>query len=141
MRKCRRDEVPALVVAMAQQCVEGVQFNWVEFLCEEFLTKYKEAQEYDKNFHYAWLLLSILLVTGKLLEDSQFPHIELDLPEGTKYVSLWATKDGMQIHETKIFWVLIEASIRSMPIPHNIQQFAELCRLQGGYAQCVYQGV
>ena len=27
MRKCRADEIPAPVVALAQQCAEGVQFN------------------------------------------------------------------------------------------------------------------
>lgn len=27
MRKCRRDKVPASVVALAEQCTEGVQFN------------------------------------------------------------------------------------------------------------------
>ena len=27
MRKCRTDEVPTLMVALAKQCMEGVQFN------------------------------------------------------------------------------------------------------------------
>lgn len=44
MRKFRADEVPAFVIALAEQCVEGVQFNWAQFLCEEFLTNCKEAQ-------------------------------------------------------------------------------------------------
>lgn len=70
MRKFHGDEVPALVILLAEQCVQGVQFNWDEFLCEEFLTNCKEAQEQGKTFHYAWLLLSILLVTRKLLKDS-----------------------------------------------------------------------
>lgn len=50
--------------------MEGVQFNWVEFLYEEFLNNYKEAQEQGKSFHYAWLLLCILLVIEELPEDS-----------------------------------------------------------------------
>jgi len=45
MRKCRMDEVPALMVAFATQCVEGVQFNWSEYLCKEFLENFREAQE------------------------------------------------------------------------------------------------
>ena len=61
MRKCHGDEVPALVVVLAEKCAEGVQFNCAEFLCEELLIKNKEAQEQGKTFHYAWLLLSILL--------------------------------------------------------------------------------
>lgn len=45
MRKCREDEVPVPVVTLAEQCMEGVQFNWAEFLCEDFLTNCKESQE------------------------------------------------------------------------------------------------
>lgn len=76
MRKCHRDKVLVLVVALVEQCTKEVQFNQVEFLCEEFLTNYKEAQEKGKTFDYVWLLFSILLVTGELPKDSQFPHIE-----------------------------------------------------------------
>ena len=72
----------------------------------------REAQEQGKTFHYAWFLLSILLVAGELLGDSQFQSIEHDLLEATKYTSLWATKDVKWIRNTKIFWVLMEASIR-----------------------------
>jgi len=32
MCKCRVDEVPAPVVTLAEQCMEGVQFNWFKFL-------------------------------------------------------------------------------------------------------------
>ena len=45
MRKFYGDEVPMPVVALVEQCTEGVQFNWVEFLYEDFLTNCKEAQE------------------------------------------------------------------------------------------------
>ena len=51
MRKCCVDEVLAPVVALAQQCVEGVQFNWSDYLHGEFLTKCHEAQELNKMFH------------------------------------------------------------------------------------------
>jgi hypothetical protein len=37
MRKCREDEVPAPVIQLAAQCSQGVQFNWVGYLCQEFL--------------------------------------------------------------------------------------------------------
>jgi len=65
-----------MVVALAEQCIEGVQFNWAEFLCEEFLTNYKEAQVQGKTFQYTWLFLSILQVMGELPKDSQFSSIE-----------------------------------------------------------------
>ena len=37
MRKCRANEVSALVVSLAAQCAEGIQFNWAQYLCSEFL--------------------------------------------------------------------------------------------------------
>lgn len=86
MRKCRADEVPVPVVMVAEECMEGVQFNWVEFLCEEFLINCREAHVHDKTFHYAWFLLSILLAVGELPEDNQFPHIDRELPEVSKYL-------------------------------------------------------
>lgn len=45
MRKCCGDEVQALVVALDEKCAKWIQFSWVEFLCEEFSTNFKEAQE------------------------------------------------------------------------------------------------
>lgn len=49
MRKCRVDEVPVPVVALAEQCAEGVQFNSVEFLCKEFFINCRKAQEQGKT--------------------------------------------------------------------------------------------
>lgn len=43
MRKYRASEVPTPVVALAEQCAEGVHFNWSEFLCKEFLQNYYKA--------------------------------------------------------------------------------------------------
>ena len=43
MRMCRADKVTVPVVALAKQCVEGVQFNWFEFLYKEFLENFHEA--------------------------------------------------------------------------------------------------
>lgn len=42
MRKCHIHEVPALVVLLAAQCTEGVQFNCAHYLCSEFLTNIRE---------------------------------------------------------------------------------------------------
>lgn len=50
--------------------------------------------------HYAWLLLSILLVVGELTKDSQFPTIGGDLLEAARYT---ATKDVKRICEMKVF--------------------------------------
>ena len=75
------------------------------------MTNYRVAEEQGKTFHYAWLLLSTLLVAGELLKDSQFPLVENDLPEAMRHTSLWATKDATRISEIKVFWVFVEVSI------------------------------
>lgn len=93
-RKCHTDEVLAPVVALASQCTEGVQFNWVDYLHGEFLANCREAQEHNKTFHYTWLLLSIALVAWEMPEDNQFPLVAPNLPEATKYASLWTTKNA-----------------------------------------------
>ena len=62
-------------------------------------------------FHYAWLLLFIVLVAWELPEDSQVPSVTPDLPEATKDASLWATKHAQHIKENKIFWILMEMNI------------------------------
>lgn len=77
------------------------------------MTNCREAQEQGKTFHYAWLLSSILLVARELPEDSQFPTVEGDLPEAARYTSLWAMKNKTRIREIKVFWVFVEASIRT----------------------------
>lgn len=68
MQKCQGNEVLAIVVMLAEQSTEGEQFKWVQFC--------REAQEEDKTFHYALLLLSILLLTSELPKDSQFPSLD-----------------------------------------------------------------
>ena len=71
---------------------------------------------------------------GELLEDIQFLSIDRDLPEATKYASLWDTKDAKRIHANEIFRVLMEVSIRMWinrrpclsPLVHNsLQSFAD----------------
>ena len=43
MCKCSIDKVPMTVVALAEQCAEGVQFDWVNYLCREFIENFHEA--------------------------------------------------------------------------------------------------
>lgn len=62
-------------------------------------------------FHYAWIMLSIVLVAWDSAEDSQLPSIALDLPKAAKYALLWETKDAQCIRQSNIFWVLMEMNI------------------------------
>lgn len=65
----------------------------------------------EKMIHYAWLLLSIVLMAGELPEDSHFPIIDRDLPKAAKYALLWATKDAKRIHNSKILLVFMEMNL------------------------------
>jgi len=94
MQKCRANEVSEPIIVLAQQCAKGVHFNWSDYLHGEFLGNCHEAQELSKTFHYAWLLLLIVLVAWEVPKDSQFPSLTPDLLEAVKYTSLWATKDA-----------------------------------------------
>jgi hypothetical protein len=43
LRKCRKEEVPAGVVAVAAQCVEGTIVSWAPYLLNFFLDDCKDA--------------------------------------------------------------------------------------------------
>lgn len=91
--------------------MEGVQFNWARYLCGEFLMNFGKAQDISKNFHYAWLLLSIVIVAWELPKDNQFLSVALDVPEAAMYASLWATEDPQRIKYNKIFWIIMEMNV------------------------------
>jgi len=91
--------------------MKGVQFNWVRYHCQEFIANCREAYKETKPFHYAWLLLLIVLIAWRLLEDSQFPPLEEGFPEVAWFASLWSIKDVVWIIETKIFWTFMEMDI------------------------------
>jgi len=111
MQKCHTNEVSTPVIALVAQCAEGFQFNWVHYFYSEFLVNYREAQDHSKTFHYAWLLLSIVLVAWELPEDSQFRPVAPDLLDAAMFASLWVTKDPQWIKDSKIFWILMKMSI------------------------------
>lgn len=60
-------------------------------------------QDHNKTFHYARLLLPIVLVAWELLEDNQFPLVAPDLLEVAKFTLLWAMKDPQRVKDNKVF--------------------------------------
>lgn len=70
MRKFCMDKVPVIMISLAAQCVEGVQFNWACYLCSEFLVNCREAHDESKTFNYSWFFLFIVLVAWDLLEEN-----------------------------------------------------------------------
>jgi hypothetical protein len=63
LRKCHKYQVPTGVIPRAEKCTARVHMNWANFLVNQFLTDYREAQEKGMELHYAWLLILIALVS------------------------------------------------------------------------------
>lgn len=145
MRKCRSSEVSTVAIALAKECAAGVQFNWSQFLCEEFLANCREVQEEGKLFYNAWLLLSLMLVTTELPDDSQFPVLTLYLLEAMQYASLKVTKDASRIQGIKIFWVLMDMTICQcintlLRLTNDVYKSMKHCRIQSRYASRLHLG-
>ena len=66
--------------------------NWSTFLVNDFMEYYKEAQEKSQLFHYTWLLILIVLVAWREMDEFQFLDM-MNKPclEG-KYANMWFTK-------------------------------------------------
>lgn len=97
MRKYHGTEISIIAMTLVEECAAGVQFNWSQFLCEEFLENFHKVQEESKTFHYAWLLLSIVLVAIELPKESQFLVLDLEWLEAAWYASLWTIRDVRQM--------------------------------------------
>jgi hypothetical protein len=54
LRKCRKDEVPAGVIAVAAQCAQGTFVRWVPYLLNLFQMDCRDVQELGTEFHYSW---------------------------------------------------------------------------------------
>jgi hypothetical protein len=65
MCKCRKEEVPAGVVAATTQCMKGSSMSWAPYLLNSFLEDCKDTQDWGSEFHYSWLLILISLVGWK----------------------------------------------------------------------------
>jgi hypothetical protein len=61
LRKCQKDQVPAVVIKTVERCIEGIQMNEVTFLLNRILIDFEEVQDKGIKFHYAWLLILIAL--------------------------------------------------------------------------------
>jgi hypothetical protein len=59
LRQFCKDEVPAGVIVVAKQCVEGTSMSWVPYLLNLFQEDWKDAQDLGTKFHYLWLITLI----------------------------------------------------------------------------------
>jgi hypothetical protein len=45
LRKCRKEEAPSGVIAIAAQCTKVVVFNWAPYLLNQFLIDCRDVQD------------------------------------------------------------------------------------------------
>jgi hypothetical protein len=83
LRKCRKDEVPAGVIAVAAQCAEGTFMSWVPYLSNLFQIDCKDAQEAGMEFHYSWLITLIAFMGWK--EPDHVTFCTTPQPGGARY--------------------------------------------------------
>ena len=93
MWKCRPTEVPALVIRIAMNCIEGYSYNWVDYIVKEFLEDAQNAQEKGRPFHYSRLLVLIALVGWREPIETQFPDAPKNTSGAARYASLWVSQD------------------------------------------------
>lgn len=92
-----------------------------------------------KPFHYMWLLLLIVLVAWRTLEDSQFHNMEPDVCEVVKLSSLWASKEKIKVMENKIFWVPFEMDLHTIINQRSrlslalFQQYSDIVDFKEGF--------
>jgi hypothetical protein len=98
LRKCRREEVSAGVVAVAAQCAEGTTVSWAPYLLKLFLDDCKDAQDLGTKFHYSWLITLIAFMGWR--EPRYVTFCTRPKPnQGERYLLLRATLDSRHKRE------------------------------------------
>jgi hypothetical protein len=90
LRKCRKEEAPAGVIAAVAQCVKGTLLSWSPYLLNLFLDDCKDAQDLGTKFHYSWLIILIALVGWRHPKYSAFFQ-RIGKCRTTQYATLWHT--------------------------------------------------
>ena len=81
------------MIELADTARDGVQYNWVLYLLNQFTEDYIAAQDQNQPFHYAWLLILIGFVGWKESKQGIFLNTNLNY-RGARYANLWATSDS-----------------------------------------------
>jgi hypothetical protein len=92
LKKCRKEEVSAGVVAVAAQCVEGTTFSWAPYLLNLFLEDCKDAQDLGTEIHYSWLIMLIAIMGWQELKYAFFTT-RTKPNHGVRYLSLGIASD------------------------------------------------
>lgn len=64
LKKSRHNQVVTPIISLVSHCTQGVVYNWVMYLLNEFVEDCHEAQDQVHPFHYSWLLILIVMEEG-----------------------------------------------------------------------------
>lgn len=107
-RKCRKEEAPIGVIAVAAHCAKGVMFSWALYLLNEFLVDCRDVQYNGTEFHYSWLIILIALAGWEEPKLSTFLHRKGKC-YAVRYESFWQAKDNKnQQANNTVFAMLLE---------------------------------
>jgi hypothetical protein len=109
LRKCRKDEVPAEVIAVAAQCAEGTFMSWVPYLLNLFQVDCKDVQDLGTEFHYSWLLTLIAFMGWR--EPEYIVFATRPQPVGVRYLVLRSRPQARQKRDNGI---IFEAYLREI---------------------------
>jgi hypothetical protein len=130
LRKCRKEEVPAGVIAVAAQCAEGTSMSWVPYLLNLFQEDCKDAQDLGTEFHYSWLITLIAFMGWR--EPGYVIFCTRPQPAGARYLLLRSGPQARHKRENGIIfeaylWDIQEAISRSWRItPEAIMRYADI---------------
>jgi hypothetical protein len=93
LRKCRREEVPSRVVAIATQCIERTIVIWAPYLLNLFLDDCKDGQDLGTEFHYSCLIMLIAFMGWREPRYVTF-CTKPKSNQGERYLLLRATLDA-----------------------------------------------
>jgi hypothetical protein len=126
LRKCRREEASAGVIAVAVQCTKGMMFSWVSYLLNQFLLDYHDAQDNGTEFHYSWLIILIALARWQDPKFSAFLN-RVGKFYTTRYESLWKAKYNKTYRKT----TCVFHATRRNTVVHN----KHMAHTYGGHAR------
>jgi hypothetical protein len=88
--------------------------NWVDFSSQSVSAILQEEKDRGMEFHYAWLLILILIVAWRDPKDSQYLLATNKLCLVMWYVNLWHTVHKERQLDNNIHFYIYKESIREI---------------------------
>jgi hypothetical protein len=134
VRNNRPTQVTGFLVDLIENCTEGLQINWAQYLVNQQEIDCREAQDQGYEFHFSWLLILIAFITWELSEGATFLEIEPFKPLATKLCTLWYSSDMNKQRQSNVvfhaYYNQLKNTIQSTPCltPNTLHRFIPLIK-------------